>query len=315
MKRISNVLLLILVFSLLGCSNESNADSITVIVPNGSTSIAQAYLEYTLKDSDIYDYNVLRVSGPEPLIAAFVNEEFDFIIAPINLGAKLINTGANYTFLATITEGNLLLASRKPLLSIHDLSGKHIIAFGQNNTPDIVLQSILSAINFNSSPTIEYVGNTQATLAELLRSEDSIVLISEPFVSMSNNHLEEVFLIDLNQVWQELLELPSFPQAGLFVKNDVSPHLIEQYMQLFEESIIFANTYPNLLAHYCNELSYPFDSNIISHSIERSGLVFNPALDAKESVEAYFNFILDKNPDLIHNKLPNESFYYNKVKE
>ena len=310
MKKIYMIILIVNTAFLFGCSKPSTLESINVIVPNGSTSVAQAFIEYTLKDSNEFTYNVFRVAGPEPLVAAFVNKEFDFIIAPIPLGAKLINTGVDYSFLATITEGNLFLASGNSLDAIESLSGKNIIAFGQNNTPDIVLRSILSKIAFDTPPTMTYVSNTQATLAELTRDPNNIVLISEPFVSMAFNNLETLYLIDLNPVWQEVLELPAFPQAGVFVRNGTSDALIAQFMTLLEESIAFANNYPNELAEQTETLEYPFPKSIIANSIPRSGLVFKDAVTSKVYIEAYLNAILNYNPDLIGNRLPENSFYY-----
>ena len=64
----------------------------SIVSPSGAPSLSLIGL---INDENVtLDYDV--VDGPDVLMSEFTNAEKDFIIAPINLGVKLINNGAPY---------------------------------------------------------------------------------------------------------------------------------------------------------------------------------------------------------------------------
>jgi len=312
MKKIMVIPLIMMVLLLFACSERTEKTVYRVIVPNGSTAMAQAVIELGPAGTDTFDFSIARVAGPQPLVASFGSESDDFIIAPLTLGAKMIGAGANYALLATITEGNVHLASGQTITSFDDLEGASIIAFGKGAPPGVVLETLIEVYPFETPPTIErYSGNTQETMNTIIHDPDAIALISEPFLSTASLRSEhEIHSIDLTDIWVDMMDMPPFPQAGVFVHNNTPQDVIEHYASMLEEAIAFANDSPDELATLTASLNYPFAPNVVEASVPNSGLRYKTAQDALLNINGFFSVLMEKDPSIIGGALPEESFYY-----
>ena len=186
MKRITGlVLVLFIAFTLSGCKEEPKQVDLKVMVPLGSPALAQTHMESAMPSiGEFVTYEVEVVSGADPLVAAFGSGSHDIIFAPTNLGAKLYKTGVDYKFYATVVTGNLFLATGTDgTFDLASLEGKEILAFGQNATPDIILQTILADQEYTVAPTITYVDSAGSANAALVADPTLIVLLAEPVYS------------------------------------------------------------------------------------------------------------------------------------
>jgi len=315
MKKISGLLLLVLLaFTLSGCEKAVEEISFKVIAPIGSPALAQTYMESTLPSlGDHVTYEIEVVSGTDPLIAAFASGTHEIIYAPTNLGAKLISTGLEYQFAGTVVWGNLYLATgTDDAFSMSDLDGKEIVAFGQNSTPDIVLQTILADQTFTTAPTITYVDSAGTALATLAADPTKIVMLAEPVLSVAAlpSKVANLKSIDLQVAWEDMTGDSSYPQAGIFVKTGFDSTVLDDYLAQVVVSINQAATDPAGVAQMAVDLDYGFPLPVLTSAIPRSNLMFKSALDSKDALEKYFGYIMDFNPVLIGGSLPDEDFYY-----
>ena len=304
--------LILLSLLMVACSERTEKVLYSVIVPNGSTAMAQALIEYGPAGTDMFDFSVTRVAGPQPLVASFGSNSDDFIIAPITLGAKMIEAGANYTLLAAITEGNVFIASGQPIPSFEALDGASLIAFGKGAPPGVVLETLIDAYPFGTPPTIErYAANTQETMAAIINDPNTIALVSEPFLATAALRADHsIYHLDLTDVWIDVMDMPAFLQAGVFVKDTVPEKVISHYAALLEEAIAYANESPELLADLTAQLDYPFAPDVVEAAVLRSRLTFIKAQEARPAIEAFFNVLIDIDPTIVGDTLPEESFYY-----
>lgn len=327
MKKLVTILAaFMLVVSLSACSGtddkkEDNvvADkdpvSLTILAPIGTPALAQTYMESTMPSlASHVTYTVETVSGSDPLVAAFASGSHDIIYAPTNLGAKLISTGLDYQFAGTVVFGNLYLASTGyDTFTLDDLDGKEIIAFGQNATPDIVLQSVLAGHTFTTAPTITYVDSVTSAQAELLTDNSKIILMAEPALSvlgLPSKIGDALDVIDLQTEWEGLTGSSSYPQAGIFVKTDMDTDVLDAYLAEVAISVSKANTDTAEVAQMAVDLEYGFPLGVLVSAIPRANLEYKSALDSKEALETYFGYIIDINAALIGGSLPSDDFYY-----
>lgn len=301
----------VLVFTAAGCQTEVEELHLKVMAPLGSPALAQTYMEYELPIiGEHVTYEVDTVSGTDPLVAAFTSGSHDIIYAPTNLGAKLYSTGIDYEFAGTVVWGNLFLATgTDEEFTLADLDGKEIIAFGQNATPDIILQTILADQEYETPPTITYKASVGEANAELAVDNSKIVLLAEPVLSVIGLNIENMKTISLQDAWSDLTGSDSYPQAGIFVKKDVSDEVLIAYLNEVRISIDQANTNPAEVAAMAVTLEYGFPEAVLTTAIPRSSLLFKNADDSKDALETYFEYILDFNPALIGESLPEDSFY------
>ena len=209
---------------LAGCSSAPSAataspESETVSVPEGlkilSPSGAPSYALVPLAKEGNQELTI--VDGSDALQAAFVNpdSEYDVIIAPTNLGAKLISAGkTNYSLVSVVTTGNLFIVGEEGALD----SDGEIALFGENAVPGLIYKKVCTDI---TNPATWYSSVTEAQAA-LLAGNASAALLAEPAATATITKAKKdgktlVKLADLQELWGE----DGYPMASMFVRNDV----------------------------------------------------------------------------------------------
>jgi len=314
MKKISGFLLVIITaFMLVGCAEKEDV-SFKIIAPLGSPALAQTYMESTLPSlGENVTYEVEVVSGTDPLVAAFGSGTHDVIYAPTNLGAKLVSTGLEYQFAGTVVWGNLYLATgTDESFTLADLDGKEIIVFGQNATPDIIVQTILADQTYTTAPTISYVDSAGTAMATLVADATKVVLLAEPILSVASlpSNVANLKSIDLQSAWEDMTGTSSYPQAGIFVKKSLDKDVVVEYLKSVEESIEKALENPADVAQKAVDLEYGLPLPVLTSAIPRSNLEFKTAAESRAALEAYFGYIIDFNAVLIGGSLPTDDFYF-----
>ncbi|MBU0996730.1 MAG: hypothetical protein KKE16_01680 [Firmicutes bacterium] len=294
--------LLILSFLLIGCQKETEIYS--VIVPNGGPAVAQMYMQ-----NQPEKYAVDIVNGPDPLLAAFGSKSHDFILAGTNMGAIMYASTQDYIFIASFTYGNLYLVSdSQETFDIESLEGKEIVVFGQNSTPEIILNYVLEQNEINC--TFTYVDSVATAVSTWVSDHSKIVLTAEPSLSVLLGANPDLDVIDLQEEYAEISGNSSYPQAGAFAKSTLSNEAINQFLVDLEASVESVNTNPTDAATLGVQLEFGFSYDVILSSIPTSHLVYVGAQDIKAVMEAYFSLLYSVNPALIGGSMPNDNFYY-----
>lgn len=313
-----NILLVLFIFlALVGCSKKSS--KITVIIPNGSPTIAFGKI---INENKEYDFDI--VSGPDLLVSAFTSKSHDVIIAPITLGAKLhINNNSVYQLHSIITTGNNYIISKKELLieSLNQLNNHEILAYGQNNVPDIILRKVLFDNNIESE--ISYEASVEALISKFicntnnpnqLCTSGNIILSAEPIVSQIKlKYNVDLNIIDLQAEFKKTTNVDLIPQAAIFINpNAKNIKGILKLLESLQDDIIYLNKKPT---EYASQLSQyeqfkNTDEEIIANSIPGSSIVFLNGKKSKQLINNYFKIINDFNPNILGNKIPSNEFYY-----
>jgi len=305
MKKFILIMLFFFLISLFGCNQ--NQKELKVLVPNGIPSIALAYLEYNQENSD---YLVERVTGPAPLIAAFTSGSHDVIVAPINIGANLYQKQSPYQLAGVLTWSNLQLISRTEITNLNELSGKNIIAYGAGAVPEMIIGYLFGSLNLETEANISYqASSAQESLVKFLQDENSIAIISEPVTSSAKTLVDNLYVIDLGNLWMELTDLDLFPQAGIFINRDLNQAIIDRFLEDLNFSTDFALNNPKETADYCVEMNYPYEGIVIENAIPNSGIDYQSSINSKLIVEAFLEMILDFKAELIGGSLPDDTFY------
>ena len=308
MKKISFLCLSIgLALVLVACVGVRTRDDVMIIVPEGMPALAQTHLEHTHAAIGNRPYSIERVSGPAPLVAAMSSSSHDVIIAPLTVGARLIEGGSAYQCAAVITWGNLFLISGEPLSSLDDIQGRELIGFGKGAPAGIVLEVLLR--NQEIIPTsLTYASSFQAGLVELVRDPEKIVLTAEPVLSAAMEQFETLYVLDLNAHWEEVNDY-AIPQACVFVSKSLDSMWVQAYLESLTMSINTALSQPELIAELAESLDYPFSGTRILDALPRSGIEMVLAVEARPAIEAFLSVVLEET-DTVITALPNHEFYY-----
>ena len=144
------------------------------------------------------------------------------ILAPINLGAKLISADkTDYRLEAVITWGNLYLVGTSD--TALEEAG-NFAAFGEGSVPDIVFKNAVDVAGI--VPEITYYSSAQDVQGILLSGKAESGLLAEPAVTATiakakEQGIELKVILDLQSAYQEKMSTASsgFPQAAIFVKQ------------------------------------------------------------------------------------------------
>ncbi len=268
----------------------------SIIAPTGAPSLALLgmYEDYGS------EYNF--VAGSDPLQAAFVNPtpEYDFIIAPTNLGVKLATTGATtYELAGIVTWGNLYIVG----ISSDDLQNpdKKLAVFGETAVPGLVFEAIKE--NLNIQAEIEYFSSTSEAQAALLAGTVDAALIAEPLVSatlVKGAEIEKEFVVisDIQEEWTTTHEgeRVGYPQAALFVNPSIMEERgtdVEAFLSELASSIETLNQPESK-----EEIATMIDSigadvfgvpasPISSTAYPKMGLNYIPAADAVGDIQSF----------------------------
>lgn len=306
MKKIKNLLIIVLTLIaalFIGCKKD--LEKIKVLLPSGAPLIAVG----DLLDNEAFDFTI--ANGADLLSASLITNDFDIIIAPLNLGAKLHIAGkSNYKLAAVLTTNNTYVISNEELKSITDLKGKQILGYGQNSTPDILLKAALEK-NSVVAGGIQY----QTSVADVMSlfmtgsEEAKYSLLAEPQLTKVRQKFPNVNVLNIAT---EYGENTIFPQACLFVnKNNEKDYT--DYLELIEKNVRYLNVEPEEYAEKIenkNELFTSLTKEVLAESLPNCNINYLVAKDNKKIIEDYITLLNKYAPKLLGGQTVNEEFYY-----
>lgn len=294
---------LLLSVCLVACRTDtSETMKFKMVVPKGSPQLATIFLQHQSR------YQIDYVNGSDPLVAAFLSQTADAIIAPTNLGAKLFHNQVPYQLAAVIGFGNLYLVSQSKLDSLEDLTDKEVFLFGQNQTSDIILKYLLEY--YQISCTLIYYDSVQSLQAPFLLDPSRIILSAEPTLSALLESITDLNVLDLQTLYQNASQNQSYPQASLFLRNGLTDAEKRTILQDFEANMNQIKTNLDLAVSKAMEAQFGLSESVLRSAIQNSHLDFVLASTMKSEIEAYFTLIFHQNPQLISNPRMDPSFYY-----
>ncbi|MBQ9280615.1 MAG: hypothetical protein IJ207_00250 [Treponema sp.] len=300
-KFISLILTSLLALSALS-AQDSGTYAVKVSAPNGAPALSLATL--AAKNPENYTF-----VAAETISAEFANNEADFIIAPINAGAKLYKMGkSTYKLAAVVTWGNLYFASQKKNFKLKDIKKSEITIFGENTINASVALAALEK-NKLKAKSVAYLGSAAATQALLLSDANAIVLTAEPALTAAKIKNPKITAYSVNDLFKKATGFNGYTQAGLFVRAETiaeNPQLVEDFLVRAEESCEKCTSDVDSVAKAAVALEILPNEKIALSAIPNCAIRFMTSLSAKNQVETTANIDLAQ----FGGALPADDFYY-----
>jgi NitT/TauT family transport system substrate-binding protein len=293
-KYVLLIIFAMMICLLSSCKNEKT----TMIVPAGSPQFAQLYMQ----DSNNYDVTI--VEGADPLVAAFGSSSYDVIVAPTNLGAKLYDAKPDYQLIATISWGSYYLISKS---NIDEMETLDIVAFGQNQIPDALMQYVLEGLDIEFN--VEYLDSVSSVASDFVIDGSKVYLMSEPSLSVIASNNEGIDMFDLQSAYYTLTGYEDFPQASVFVHQSLTDQDVQKIKDDFASSIDLLHENLESSADLAKKLGISMDKEIIIQSIPRSNIEFKDSQDIKGDIIFFLGLLKGFNPNFVGENLPNDTFY------
>lgn len=326
------IVILAVVIILAGCSNNAplenqdnssteteNPTNVTIAGLKGPTSIGMIKLiDEKALNSDEYNVQYLTESAPDSLTGKIINGEIDISSLPINLASVLYNkTEGKVQLLGLNTIGNLYIVGVDDISSIQDLSGKILGMSAKGSTPDFAMNHILKQNNLENDVELSYVTD-HPTLAQSVIAEDiKIALLPEPFATQTQLKNKNITtLLDLNDLWSDAVGGESDLITGCIVVNKEfaknNSEFLEEFIKQYQSSVNWVNQNPADASVLVEKNDIMPSAALVEKAIPYSGITYKSAVDAKASINSFYQILLESNPASIGGSLPNEDFYYSK---
>lgn len=270
--------------------------------PTGAPALALASLAIDNQE----DYTFLTA---DTITAEFSNGTADFIIAPINAGAKLYKTGkSSYKLAAVVSWGNLFIASQREDFTLEDIATYGITMFGENTINAAICQFVLEKNNIVPA-SINYLGGASNTQSLLLSDPEAIVITAEPALTAARIKKENIVGYSVNELYKAATGHNGFTQAGLFVREQTlinHPQEVDDYLKMVEKSCEKCTTDVEEVGRVAVALEILPNQKVAQLAISNCGIRYMGALEAREQVEITANIDLTQ----FGGTLPADDFYY-----
>ena len=253
--------------------------------------------------------NIESVNGAENLVTGLTKGSYDIIVAPLTAGAKLSIAGkSQYKLEAVVTTNNTYIMAKgtTTLTNISDLAGKKVIAYGQNNTPDIALKN---ALNNNHVEDVEIIYESDVTTAVSTftsGSEFDYCLIAEPQVSKLKSNGANIKTLDLSAYMSTTIY-----QAGIFVNPSANQTRCNEVIEDIKTNITYLNANPTEYAAKVESKNAFFTNmtkEVLVLSIPHANISFIKASDNKDNIKAYFTEVNNYNANILNGMVTDEFF-------
>ena len=304
-KILAMMMALVLTMSLCAFSAAEGADisGLTVTTPGGAPALALAAMA-------VENPGQYTTVAADTIAAAFAGKEADFIIAPLNAGAKLYKAGkSTYKLAAVVSWGNLYIAAQRDELKPEDLNGADITLFGENTINASVVLYALQA-NGITPAKVEYLAGAAETQALLLSGDaDTFVMTAEPAVTAAKMKDETISSVPVNDLYKEVTGFDGFTQAGLFVREKTAaenPELIKEGLEKIQASVEMCEKDPAAVAKNVVAMEILPKEPVALKALPGCSIRWMTAGEAREQIETTAGIDLKQ----FGGELPADDFYF-----
>ncbi len=248
--------------SLESSSSEDLSYDFSIISPTGAPTAA--FYQYAA--SEDLDTN----STATNVAAQFQTTNYDVIVFDSLKGiAQITKTEypAPYKLARIITKGNYYLVSIDKPEGSQPTTDDLIVNFGQNGTPDTVYRQLYPEV-VNNTVYVTSVSDALTVLTTGLYDLTAVdyVFIAQPALYSALNNTNAAtygkikVVADIQQKWFEKTGQNGFPQAGIFVRNEIyqsHPKAFEAFLGGIDEAIETAIDDPDTVVSAMNEFGTP----------------------------------------------------------
>ncbi|MFA5446662.1 MAG: ABC transporter substrate-binding protein [Sphaerochaeta sp.] len=284
-----------------------------VAVLAGPTGFSSAGLSNFLDDKS---FELSVYPSPNEVIARLANGELDIAALPSNVAANLYNKQVGISIAAVIGDGMLSVLSSD--LQIHQpsqLIGKTIHVPGPGSTPDQMAQLLLKEAGLveGVDVVLDYSVAAPAQLAQMvIAGRVSLAILPEPFVTMIKAQNPRVTVAaDVQALYKELTGVANYPMSVLVVRDgfaEKSPRQLAAFLDAYERSISWVLANPKEAGVAIEEAGI-MAAAMATGAIPSCNLVWRPAQEAKDALDAYYRFLYAFSPDAIGGAVPGSDLY------
>lgn len=298
---------------------DTSKDKKTIVQSlNGPTSMGLAKLitEQRAMDKSDYDFEIVKMATD--VVQGLIKGDVDIAAIPANLASTVYNKSAGKVQVAAINTLSVvyIVDNDGTINSVEDLRGKTIYATGQGQTPEYILNEVLSknGLEIGKDVNVEY--KAEATeVASILASEENVVaMLPQPFITVTQTKNDKVKVaIDLNDEWKALHNGDIV--TGVLVVNkeyaEKNKESFNKFLDDYKASVEYVKANPDQASKMIEDLDI-VKAPIAKKALPDMNIVYIDGQELKANLSEYLGILNEANPASIGGAMPAEDFYYNR---
>lgn len=313
-----------LVISLISLNLFAEEAKVRVGLLNGPTCIPAAYLIENKKTVSGAELTFEKFADPQALLPKMVKKEIDVGFMPLNVAAKVYNSGNKAIISCAVTGlGNIcIITTDQKLHSFADLKGKSVYVAGQGATPEYMMRYLLkeNGLSYSSDYTIpdvmlDFSIPTAQLASQLIAGKIKYAVVPEPFATIAKMKSPDVrAVLDFQEEYKALTGSQSiYPLSVMVVRKEFAennPELLEKFLQAYKKALEWTLKNPGQAGQLSEKHSLGLTSAVVTRAIPNSNYTFIPAANSISISEELLEIFLQNDPASIGGKLPEREFYY-----
>lgn len=268
----------------------------------------------TLADGS--ELKLASVASADLMTAKLISGEYDAGVLPINVAAKLYNSGIPLRLAAVVGNGMVsFLGSDPSIASLSDLKGKTISVAGQGATPDYLFRKLLKAAGLDPDKDLQLdysLPYPEAAVA-LAAGKIDFAVLPEPFSTMARLKNPAIHpLLDLGKLWTKQSSMRNYPMSAFVVSAKLiseRPEAVKSILGAYAASVSWVLSDPKAAGALVEKSDLGLKAPIAEKAIPLSAYVFVPAKAARPEIEALLGAFLELAPSSVGGRLPSDAFY------
>lgn len=263
------------------------------------------------------EYEIIK--STDAMTAKLQSKELDIACLPLNLAANMYNKGLEYQLLGINVLNNIyLVGTSEKIQDINELKGKTIYVLSKGTTPDILFRYILkqNGIDADKDLKLEYSMQQTEIAQAMISNKIEYAVVPEPFVSqILNSNSKTNIIMDIQDEFNKSSNNVNILQGSIVVNAEFAKNnkrLVDKFVEEYKKSIEFVNSNTQAAFDMSKEYSLGLTDETAKTAIDRSNLVYLQAQENKVQIKNYLSILNDFAPNSIGNKIPEDSFYYEK---
>jgi len=299
-------------------------DKLTLVAPPGPMAIPLAYIAVNNKLADVADKTEVVIwENPEQLKAYVAGSQGDFVTMPSNNSAIFYNKGLKLQLLDISVWNITYLIAKDPIAgSFADIKGQSLVVPFQGSVPDLMFQYIAKAQGLDSQKDFElrYAADPTQAAQLLLTGQAENGVISEALATAvvlqtatAEKPLHRALAFDT--AWAEASGGTESPIAGTVATASVldRPEVIAAFEREYKAAVQWMLDNPEEAGKLV-ETRLPqlgLKAAVMTASLKSIAWKYTTAVDARASLEAFYQALSELSPEVIGGKLPDDGFYFN----
>jgi NitT/TauT family transport system substrate-binding protein len=266
--------------------------------------------------ADGSDIKLVAVASADLMTAKLISGEYDAGVLPINVAAKLYNSGIPLRLAAVVGNGMVsFLGSDPSIASLSDIKGRTVSVAGQGATPDFLFRKLLKVAGLDPDKDLrlDYSLPYPEAAVALATGKIDFAVLPEPFATMArlkNPSLRP--LLDLGKLWTKQSSRPNYPMSAFVVSAKLAserPEAVKSILGAYSASILWVLSDPKAAGALVEKADLGLKASIAEKAIPLSAYVFVSATEARPEIEALLRVFLELAPSSVGGRLPDGAFY------